>query len=59
MNNEDYMPVPQTHVEMASGHGIGRDCEKKIDSKNQRFPYCIVWTPIPLLTWLVSVRVRL
>ncbi|KAJ9593290.1 hypothetical protein L9F63_015165, partial [Diploptera punctata] len=23
-----------------------------VDSKKHRFPYCIVWTPIPLLTWI-------
>lgn len=25
----------------------------KIDQERDRFPYCIVWTPIPLLTWLL------
>ena len=25
---------------------------EKIDITYQRFPYCIVWTPIPLLTWM-------
>ncbi|XP_001639960.2 transmembrane protein 222 [Nematostella vectensis] len=24
----------------------------QIDKKRHRYPYCIVWTPIPLLTWL-------
>ena len=24
-----------------------------IDAKHQRFPYCIVWTPIPLITTLI------
>ena len=24
--------------------------EKEIDSARQRFPYCIVWTPLPLLS---------
>ncbi|KAI6660563.1 hypothetical protein LOD99_14147 [Oopsacas minuta] len=24
----------------------------QIDFKRDRFPFCIVWTPIPLLTWL-------
>ena len=23
-----------------------------IDPEKQRFPYCIVWTPIPFLTWV-------
>ncbi|XP_023670654.1 transmembrane protein 222-like isoform X2 [Paramormyrops kingsleyae] len=28
------------------------DCEK-IDPDKSRFPYCIVWTPIPGLSWLL------
>ena len=24
----------------------------RIDPSKARFPYCIVWSPIPLLTWL-------
>lgn len=24
--------------------------EKQIDSENDRYPYCIVWTPLPLIT---------
>ncbi|XP_014056026.1 transmembrane protein 222 [Salmo salar] len=26
---------------------------EKIDRKNSRYPYCIVWTPIPILSWLL------
>lgn len=26
-----------------------------IDKSRDRFPFCIVWTPIPLLTWLVPI----
>ena len=26
---------------------------KKIKPKNNRFPYCIVWTPIPFLTYII------
>ena len=26
--------------------------ELPVDSKKQRYPYCIVWTPIPLLTYV-------
>ncbi|XP_065842427.1 transmembrane protein 222-like [Oscarella lobularis] len=29
--------------------------QAKIDANRQRFPYCVVWTPIPLLTWLFPV----
>ena len=25
----------------------------KIDIQNDRFPYCIVWTPIPMLTYII------
>ena len=46
-----YMQLSKNDT-MANGGGI--EMNEKIDAKNQRFPYCIVWTPIPLLTWLVS-----
>ncbi|KAK0140706.1 Transmembrane protein 222 [Merluccius polli] len=26
---------------------------EKNDRKNTRYPYCIVWTPIPILSWLL------
>uniref|UniRef100_A0A4W5RYN5 Transmembrane protein 222a n=1 Tax=Hucho hucho TaxID=62062 RepID=A0A4W5RYN5_9TELE len=26
---------------------------EKIDRNNSRYPYCIVWTPIPILSWLL------
>jgi len=29
--------------------------EYKIDHKRHRYPYCVVWTPIPLLTWMFPV----
>lgn len=25
----------------------------EIDTKRNRYPYCIVWTPIPIITWLL------
>ena len=27
--------------------------EKPVDHDRQRYPYCIVWTPLPIITWLV------
>lgn len=27
----------------------------KIDVKNSLFPYCIVWTPLPIITWLIPI----
>ncbi|XP_050741166.1 transmembrane protein 222 isoform X1 [Drosophila biarmipes] len=35
-----------------SGDGVP-DRLPPISEKDQRFPYCIVWTPIPVLTWLL------
>lgn len=35
------------YVEMENSH----DEFPHIDFKEDRFPYCIVWTPIPMLTW--------
>ena len=32
-------------------HGIRP--KLKIDLENQRYPYCIVWTPIPCITWFI------
>ena len=29
----------------------------RIDVPRSRYPYCIVWTPIPVLTWVVAVVV--
>jgi len=29
-----------------------QELEAMIDVKKSRYPYCIVWTPIPLLTWI-------
>lgn len=26
---------------------------KRIDIKNQRYPFCIVWTPLPLISWFI------
>lgn len=25
----------------------------RIDPENARFPYCIVWTPLPLISWFL------
>ncbi|KAI6184357.1 hypothetical protein M3Y97_00587500 [Aphelenchoides bicaudatus] len=31
---------------------MSRDSTTSINENNHRFPFCIVWTPIPLITWL-------
>ncbi len=25
----------------------------KMDAERHRFPFCVVWTPLPLITWLL------
>jgi hypothetical protein len=27
--------------------------EAKVDAEKARFPYCIVWTPLPLISWFL------
>ena len=27
--------------------------EKPVDVKRNRYPYCIVWTPLPLITYVI------
>lgn len=48
-----YQPVPQS--QSMEDENIECDENKmidyQIDFENDRFPFCIVWTPIPLLTW--------
>lgn len=41
MKEEDTMPSPNTLGYM--------------DFERDRFPFCIVWTPIPILTWLFPI----
>lgn len=28
---------------------------KRFDIKNHRFPFCIVWTPLPLISWFLPI----
>jgi len=37
---------------MADENFISNDPNDRIDVGRVRYPHCIVWTPIPLLTWL-------
>jgi len=29
--------------------------DKDIDVKRNRYPYCIVWTPLPIISWLIPI----
>jgi hypothetical protein len=28
---------------------------KEIDKVHHRYPYCIVWTPLPLISWFIPI----
>ena len=39
-----------------SEHYLAKNSTKKItkiDPENARFPFCIVWTPLPCITWFL------
>jgi len=42
------------HDVTPQGFGIQRQ-NSDVNVKYQRYPYCIVWTPIPLISWLIPV----
>jgi len=29
--------------------------KRKIDKINHRYPFCIVWTPLPLISWFIPI----
>ena len=41
--------------DIESGDQLAMNEDMAIDTVSHRYPYCIVWTPIPFLTWLVPV----
>ncbi len=42
------------HDATSPGVGFARQ-NSSVNVKYQRYPYCIVWTPIPLISWLLPV----
>jgi hypothetical protein len=44
---EDPLKLKQT--QMVDDNFLSND---RIDVKRVRYPHCLVWTPIPILTWL-------
>ncbi|KAG7565241.1 hypothetical protein ISN44_As10g019550 [Arabidopsis suecica] len=43
----------ETVIDSEHGMMIGLSDPMKIDPRRDRFPCCIVWTPLPLISWLV------
>ena len=58
-SNNNYIPINKTisdYLPSQNSLSINSTTNKnstKIDIKNNRYPYCIVWTPIPLITYLI------
>ena len=56
-SNNNYIPINKTISDyLPSQNSLSfspNNKTKKIDIKNNRYPYCIVWTPIPLITYLI------
>jgi hypothetical protein len=50
-NEEDQRNHQASDSEELSNEEIMGSMDNEINVKRDRFPYCIVWTPIPLLTW--------
>eukprot|EP01137_Pigoraptor_chileana_P004599 Opistho-2@46453 len=38
---------------MATGRDAEDNSSARIDYSRDRFPYCVVWTPLPLISWLL------
>ena len=57
-SKNNYIPINKSISEddISSQNSLSispKNKTKKIDIKNDRYPYCIVWTPIPLITYLI------
>eukprot|EP00347_Sterkiella_histriomuscorum_P022121 403331607 len=57
-SDPDFADLPTEKVSKfqvcSSGKMGSRVCEKsEINPAQARFPFCIVWTPLPLITWLL------
>lgn len=58
LEEEAGLALPEEEEEeektMAVGtRAAGGSPSSTIDPKTQRFPHCIVWTPLPPITWLL------
>ncbi|CAN0573889.1 unnamed protein product, partial [Ectocarpus sp. 12 AP-2014] len=38
---------------MMESTGAGVVVDRGIDKARSRYPYCIVWTPLPVITWFI------
>jgi hypothetical protein len=45
-------PVKPNQPKMNDDNFLPNGLSDRIDIKRVRYPHCLVWTPIPVLTWL-------
>lgn len=43
----------EDQADMLESPGAGVVVDRGIDKARSRYPYCIVWTPLPLVTWFI------
>ncbi|CAL1545910.1 unnamed protein product [Lymnaea stagnalis] len=53
LDNIDRSRSERSSVNMGSDMNLYNGA--KVDPQHNRFPHCIVWTPIPCLTWLLPI----
>ncbi|KAG8222214.1 hypothetical protein J437_LFUL001412 [Ladona fulva] len=54
-NSVDYHSFDRTNVNSSVAIDCPDDMAPVIDHKLLRYPFCVVWTPIPFLTWLIPI----
>jgi len=53
MSSTDNSPTSQISNKSKDFSSVNMNNTNVIDPKRDRYPYCLVWTPIPILTWLL------
>lgn len=52
MADRDATYRPDTYKQLDERRGHHSGTQAKIDVENERYPYCIVWSPLPPITWI-------
>ena len=45
--------IPHSDTERQPKAKLITETKKRIKPDEARFPFCIVWTPLPIITWLI------
>lgn len=52
-SNEQNTSIQMDRMNSQLIDSIKSSKENQVDANNDRYPYCIVWTPLPLITWFL------